>query len=159
MAARWETYEEVAAYLLNQFAKEFGVDFFEGKKDVEGKESGTTWEIDAKGVNTANGGFMVVECKRWEKAKIPQGIIGNLAYSIIDTGAIGGIVVSPLGVQEGGQLVAAARNIFEVRLDANSTRHDFSMHFLNKFMVGVSTTMFIQGTATAEVEKAKDRSS
>jgi hypothetical protein len=154
MAARWETYEEIAAYLLNQFAQEFGVAFFEGKQGVQGKRSGTTWEIDAKSVQTSNGGFMLVECKHW-KEKQPQSIIGSLAYSIIDTGAIGGIIVSPMGVQKGGQMVAAAENIFEVHLDEDSTRNDFVMHFLNKFIVGVSTTMFIEGVAIAEVEKGQ----
>ena len=154
MAARWETYEQVSAYLLNLFAHEFGVDFFEGKQNVEGKESGTNWEIDAKGVKNDTGGFMIVECKHWDKAKVPQGIIGHLAYSIIDAGAIGGIIVSPLGVQEGGHKVAAARNIFEVRLDAHSTRRDFVMHFLDKFMVGAQATMFVQGAVSVEVERA-----
>ena len=122
---RWESYEEVAAYLLNQVAEEFGVDTFEGKQDVAGNRSGTSWEIDAKGVRAADGGFMIVECKRWTTDKQPQAIIGSLAYSIIDSGAIGGIIVSPLGIQEGGQKVASAENIFEVHLDENSTRHEW----------------------------------
>jgi hypothetical protein len=33
---RWQTYEEVAAWLLNQFASEFGLDRVEGKQDVSG---------------------------------------------------------------------------------------------------------------------------
>lgn len=150
LAKNWESYEQVAAHLLGQFAYEFGVDFFQGKQDVAGNRSGTTWQIDAKGVRTADGGFMIVECKRWTKDKQSQETVGGLAYRIIDTGAIGGIVVSPLGLQEGGQKVASAENIFEVHLDENSTRNNFVIHFLNKFMVGSTLNLFISGCAPAE---------
>ncbi len=47
---RWKTYEEVAQFLLNRVADQFGVGRFEGKQVMPG-ESGTTWEIDAKGCN------------------------------------------------------------------------------------------------------------
>ncbi len=157
MAKKWESYEQVAAYLLGQFAHEFGVDFFEGKQDVVGNRSGTSWEIDAKGVRTADGGFMIVECKRWTKDKQSQGTVGNLAYSIIDTGAVGGIVVSPLGLQEGGKKVAVAENIFEVHLDENSTRHNFVIHFLNKFMVGSTMNLSISGCAAVEATDSKGK--
>ena len=45
----WETYEQVAAYILNQFAAEFELERVEGKQNILGK-SGASWEIDAKGV-------------------------------------------------------------------------------------------------------------
>ena len=149
---KWDSYEEIATYLLNQFAQEFGVDAFEGKQDVSGKRSGTTWEIDAKGVRAVDGGFMIVECKRWSKDKPTQAIVGSLAYSILDSGAIGGIIVSPLGIQEGGQKVASAEGIFEVHLGENSTRNDFVMHFLNKFKVGSTVAFRIEGSAPVEAK-------
>ena len=34
-------YEEVAAYLLNRFAKEFELKFVEGKQKIQGRRSGT----------------------------------------------------------------------------------------------------------------------
>ena len=46
-----DTYEEVAAYLLNRFAADFGLERVEGKQPIPGKESGTAWVIDAKGVS------------------------------------------------------------------------------------------------------------
>jgi len=37
----WQSYEEVAAYLLDQIAAEFGLERFEGKQVVPGKRSDT----------------------------------------------------------------------------------------------------------------------
>ena len=47
---KWQSYEEVSTYLLNQIAHKFGLSHFEGKQKIGGKRSGTEWEIDAKGV-------------------------------------------------------------------------------------------------------------
>jgi hypothetical protein len=47
---KWQSYEEIAAYLLNQFADTFGLKTVEGKQTVVGLRSGTNWEIDAKGL-------------------------------------------------------------------------------------------------------------
>jgi hypothetical protein len=58
MTKRWESYEEVATYPLSQFAQEFGLDRVEGKQEVGGRRSDTTWEIDAKGVRQGNTGFV-----------------------------------------------------------------------------------------------------
>jgi hypothetical protein len=155
MSQRWESYEEVAAYLLDRFAQEFGLDRVEGKQDVKGHRSGTSWEIDAKGVRTSDGGFFIVECRRYTTSKQSQEKVGGLAYRIIDSGAAGGILVSPLGLQEGAEKVASAENIFSVRLDENSTRHQFTMQFLNKFMVGACVSLVISGHAEAKVVKAQ----
>jgi hypothetical protein len=135
----WLTYEEVAAYLLNRFAKEFGLKFVEGKQKILG--SITTWEIDAKGV-PGDEGFFIVECRRCKK-KQTQAQVGGLAFSIIDTGAAGGIIVSPVGLQKGAQKIATAKNIVSVRLTADSTPTEFAIQFLNKLCLG------IRGKATA----------
>jgi hypothetical protein len=145
MSKPWRTYEEVAAYLLNRFAREFGIDRVEGKQEITGHRSKTIWEIDAKGVRVADGGFMLVECRRYTTSRQSQEKIGALAYRIIDTGAFGAIVVSPLGLQEGAQKVAAAENIIEVLLDENSTPEHFVTHFLGKFRAGATMPMFICG--------------
>jgi hypothetical protein len=99
----WETYEEVATYLLNQFATKFGIERFEGKQNVEGKRSGTSYEIDAKGMGSDNEVFIIVECRRYTTSRQSQERLGGLAYRIIDTEASGGILVSPMGLQEGAK--------------------------------------------------------
>jgi hypothetical protein len=60
VAQTWQSYEEVAAYLLNCFAKKFGLVRVESKQKVKGKRSGTTWAIEARGVREGNERFVIV---------------------------------------------------------------------------------------------------
>lgn len=137
MKFNWKSYEDVATYLLNKFASDFGLSRVEGKQSILGNDSGTSWEIDAKGFRQGNDGIVIVECRRFTKSKQNQEKLASLAYRIIDTGADGGIVVSPFGLQSGAQLIADAKNIINVKLHQNSTPTEFSMQFLNKIFVGI----------------------
>lgn len=83
---------------------------------------------------------MIVECRRYITSKQNQEKVAGLAYCIRDTGASGGILVSPLGFQEGAKKVAAAEGIQEVLMDANSTCTDYMLSFLNKVFLGASDT-------------------
>jgi hypothetical protein len=139
MTTEWRTYEEVAKYLLSKFAIEFGLSTVEGKQRVPGIRSQTEWEIDAKGVSEGNEGFVIIECRRYTTSKQNQARVASLAYRIIDTGAQGGIIVSPLGLQEGAQKIAGAERIVNVQLSPDSTPHKFAMEFLNKIFIGVGT--------------------
>src|SRR5690242_17015231 len=111
----WQSYEEVAAYLLGRFANEFGLGRVEGKQLVPGA-SGTNWEIDAKGYGQDGTSFVIVECKRYTTSRVSQEILAGLAFRIQDTGASGGIVVTPIGYQEGAKKVAAHVGIKTVQL-------------------------------------------
>lgn len=142
---QWESYEQVAAYLLDRFAEHFGVGRFEGKQLIAG-ESGTAWEIDAKGSSDDGAHFVVVECKRHTKSGISQDITAGLAWRIQDTGAFSGILVSPIGLQEGAKKVAAKADIVEVILDQNSTTTDYVMKFLNRVCLGFSETVNLSVT-------------
>jgi hypothetical protein len=141
----WESYEEVAAYLLDQIANEFGLERIEGKQKVLGKRSGREWEIDAKGLGEGNELFFIVECRRYTTSRLNQEELGALAYRIIDSGARGGIIVSSLGLQEGAVKLAAAENIHEVILDQNSTRTEYLLKFLGKIRAGKG----LQGALTS----------
>jgi hypothetical protein len=134
----WETYEEVAVYLLDQIASELGLERVEGKQDVYGSHSLTRWRIDGKGVKVDGEAFVIIECRRYTKDRQSQEQVGGLAYRILDTGASGGILVSPLGLQKGGRLVAAAEGIQAVLMDENSTRTDYVLQFLNRIFAGVA---------------------
>ena len=68
---KWESYEEVAQYLLNQFAENFGLGTVEGKQIIPG-QSGTNWEIDAKGLITEGEGFLIVECRRYTTSRLKR---------------------------------------------------------------------------------------
>jgi hypothetical protein len=137
MKPKWESYERVATELLNKFASDFGLSRVEGKQSILGNKSGTNWEIDAKGFREGNDAIVIVECRRFTTSKQSQERLASLAYRIIDTGADGGIIVSPLGLQSGAQYIANAENIINVKLDKNSTPTEFSMQFLNKIFVGI----------------------
>ncbi len=148
----WKSYEEVAAYLLGEFSHEFGLERVEGKQKIKGQRSGTDWEIDAKGIRENDSGFLIIECRCHTTTRQSQEQIGALAYRITDTGAAGGIVVSPLGLQAGAEKVAHAENIVKVHLDKDSTQHEYVLSFLNRVMVGVADSIAIQLNESVEIE-------
>jgi hypothetical protein len=132
---RWRSYEEVAQYLLDHWAGLLGLRTVQGKQMILGRASGTSWEIDAKGVRE-DGGEVIVECRCRTTSRTKQEEVAALAYRIQDTGAKGGILVSPLGFQEGAARVAAATNIVSVTLKPESTTTEYVMTFLNHIIVG-----------------------
>lgn len=134
---KWESYEQVATYLLNQFARKFELERVEGKQNIIGRRSGTEWEIDGKGFRQDGDGFVIIECRRYTTSKQNQERIAALAYRIHDTGAKGGIIVTPLGLQEGARRVSTAEKIISVRLNPNCTQTTYMMQFLNQIMVGI----------------------
>lgn len=149
--AKWRTYEQVATFLLNEIAAEFGLEKVEGKQKVLGLISGNEWEIDAKGLLEQGHKFMIVECRRYTKSKLDQERLGGLAFRIDDTQASGGIVVSPLGLQEGAEKVANAKNIISVNLDADSSSTDYIMKFLEQIRVGMSGELNSNGKLEKKV--------
>jgi hypothetical protein len=149
----WESYEEVARYLLEEMgnALGLGLEIVEGKQTLVG-ESGAEWEIDGKGVKADAGAIVVVECRRYTTSKLKQSAMAALAWTISDVGASGGIVVTPLGVQDGGQIVAKSAGIEIIHLDADSTTTNYVLKFLDKVFLGASDEVRITDTFTAEVE-------
>ena len=134
----WKSYEDVARYFLNRFRQEFGLERVDPKQKIPGS-SGTSWEIDAKGVREGdNSAIMLVECRQHRSKRLDQEAVGGLAYRITDTGASGGIIVSPLPLQDGAKKVAEANNIFHVQLGPDSTPENFAMSFFYKIFVGIT---------------------
>lgn len=141
----WKSYEEIAAYVLNQCAAQFGLSRVDGKQDVAGK-SGTDWEVDARGWTEGDTAHFLVECKKHEKTAISQAITGSLAYQILDTDASGGFLVSPLGLQSGAKKVAASNNIHEIKLDPRSTTSTYFGEWLGKLHVGFTEELNLQAS-------------
>jgi hypothetical protein len=110
--------------------------------------------LDAKGIRQGSDAFVIVECRRYTTSTIKQGAVAALAFQIQDTGAAGGFIVSPLGLQEGGQKVAAAANIYSIRLNADATPQEFALSFLGNLFVGFNgvESGAQVGTLTAVVE-------
>ncbi|WP_288130747.1 restriction endonuclease [Microbulbifer sp.] len=148
MTKKWENYEDVAVYLLNQFSDKFGLDSVSGKQTVPGEITKTNWEIDGKGIRSEDGAIIIVECKRHLKSKQNQEVLGGLSYRIIDSGAAGGILVSPLGFQKGAKLVAEANNIMQVQLNSNSTNSEYLIRFLKNVCIGLVDSLEVRATVT-----------
>lgn len=148
---KWKTYEEVAACLLGQFREHFGLSRVEGTQTIPGLRSGTDWTIDAKGISCGAEAFVIIECRRHTTSKEDQEQLGGLAYRIIDTGAQGGILVSPLGFQLGAEKVAQAEGIVHVQLHQDSTPTQFTMQFLNKIFIGIQERLHISDHFEEEV--------
>lgn len=106
---KWLTYEQVAAEILDRIKEELGLSAVEGKQSTPGS-SGTDWELDAKGIKDNSGTFVVIECRRHTKSRIKQAAVASLAWCIQDTGAAGGVIVSPLGLQEGAASRCSNKN-------------------------------------------------
>jgi hypothetical protein len=149
----WETYEEVARYLLEKMGDTLGL----GLESVAGKqklvgESGAEWEIDGKGVTADAGAIVAIECRRYTTSKLKQKDMAALAWTISDVGASGGIVVTPIGVRGGGQIVAKSASIEVVHLDADASTTDYVLKFLEKVVAGRSAKLSGTGTLTVKVE-------
>lgn len=152
---KWKNYEEVARHLLNEMATNFGVGRFDGKCLLSG-ESGTTWEIDARGCRERDEGFLIVECKRYPKKRIDQATVASLAWTIRDTGALGGILVSPVGMQTGAKIVAESSNIHEVILNEHSTTTTYLLEFINRIFIGQSDTIQFADEFRGEIADQND---
>lgn len=145
---KWLRYEKVATSLLDRFASEFGLFCVEGKQPVTG-QSGTSWAIDAKGVRSDGEGFFVVEVRRNTPRRLTQEDVAAIAFRISDTGATGGIIVSPLGLQDGAKKVAASGNIIAVQLDCNSSTENYLVRFLERVMLGADVDSIQASAPTA----------
>jgi hypothetical protein len=148
----WESYEDVSRYLIAEFKDHFDLNGVEGKQRIKGRRSETLWEVDAKGTKTGSGEvFVIIECRRHTTSPQKQEELGALAYRIMDTGASGGIIVSPLPLQEGAKKVAEAEGIVEMTLTQDSTPTDFVMSFLNKIFVRTGDKISMTGAVIAVV--------
>jgi hypothetical protein len=149
MTKKWESYEQVARHLLDQMASAFGLERVEEKQAVVGLRSGTSYVIDAKGVIEGGQRFVIIECRRFTTSRQKQEQVGGLAYRIIDAGAAGGILVTPLGLQEGAAKIASAEHIISVQLAENSTTTDYVLKFLNQLHAGASKRINVTERAVA----------
>lgn len=138
----WKNYELVAQYVLERIGERFGLAEVQGKQLVVGRRTGTEWEIDAKGVRDGDGAIILIECRRHGN-RLSQEAVAAVAFRIIDTGAEGGIIVSPLPLQKGAAKVAAATGIKHVQLRPESTREFW--------IAEIEKVVHIEKTETAKI--------
>jgi hypothetical protein len=153
---KWRSYEEVARYLLDQFAEQFGLERVEEKQKIVGVRSGRKIEIDGKGVKQGNTGFVLIEYKCYAQDRVEAEKLEALAYRILDAGAEGGIIVSPIGVQDGAEKIAQAENVMHVCLNENCTKYAYVLKFLNQVMIGIHDVAGGSETVNVKVEEAAD---
>jgi hypothetical protein len=160
----WLRYETAAKQIIARLNDEFGLSAVEGKQVVDGK-SGAQWEIDAKGLTEGSNSFVIIECRRYTTSRIKQEQISGIAWRILDTGASGALVVSPLGLQEGASKVAAAAGVRAVRMSADATLESFVVEFLGNLFVsfrgveavgqtGVFTPVVVHNSSASEDVRA-----
>lgn len=155
---KWESYEEVSRYLIDRVKESFDLIAVEGKQSIKGQRAKNSIEIDGKGVLCGNEGFLIIECKRHTSQNLSQDIVGSIAYRILNSGAKGGILVSPLSLQKSAILVAEAENIVHLQLGDSSTRENYIMRFLNQINIGtfsdsITTKVAVTGIRLTKVVK------
>jgi hypothetical protein len=127
----WQSYEDAASAVISDLRRELGLDSVEGRQRLQGA-SGTEWEIDGKAVLERQGGFLVVEARRHTSSGIKQEALAAVAYRIHDLGAQGGLIVSPLPLQQGAQLIASRENIDHIKLASWSTADNYLAQFMGR---------------------------
>jgi hypothetical protein len=153
---RWRNYEEVARYLIDQFASHFGLDRVERKQFIHSRAvPDERWEIDAKGVRDADGAFFIFEMRRKTTSRMKKEDMAAVAFRLSDTGAEGGFTVSPRDPQSGAERLAAASNILHVTLTPESTTTEYLMVFLNQTFAGIHETLKVTDHVESEVIKGK----
>ncbi len=149
----WKDYESVAQFLVHELREKLGLQRAEGKQKVAGN-SGAQWEIDAKGIAVGDSGFVIIECRRWVNQRLSQEDLGALAYRIKDTGAQGGITVSPLDLQEGAKIIAQHENVKHLQIDPSSTETQYIVRFLNEVFLGLMTEQASSASLGIIVQRA-----
>ena len=148
----WASYEEVAVFLLNQFAERFGLGTVEGHTLIPA--AGTTWNMDGIGYSQDGADFVIVECKRKTTRRVDQETVAGVAYRILKTGASGGIIVTPIGFQSGAMKVADFEGITRVTLNHDCTTTEYVLKFLSEIHVGLSDTVTLTESLAIEIRKA-----
>jgi hypothetical protein len=147
----WETYEQVAQYVLQQLACRFGLSIVEGKQSVRGQVSGTRWVLDAKGIREDDGAIVIIECRRYMTSRLSQEKVGAIALRVQDTGAAGAITVSPYPLQKGAEKVAKAYRIEHVQLQPESTYDQWVAQIGTVIHVGLTDCVSLGITETLQI--------
>ena len=63
--------------------------------------------------------------------------------------------MTPIGVQEGGEIVAKYEGIEVIHLNADATTTDYVLKFLERVFIGASAKLRVTDTMTAEVEVSR----
>ena len=130
-------YEAVTRKILHDLREHLGLDRVEGEAKYIGHRSGTEWKIEATGYRVATGALVLVECRRYSERRVEQEEVAAFAYRIGDIGADGGLIVTPIGLQRGAQLVAGAERIGVAMLNAEATETNYALEIAGQLFRGL----------------------
>lgn len=135
----WLRYEDVTRQLLLDIKNFLGLNKVESKQKVQGN-SGTEWEVDVVAYDNNTDKIILVECKHRSNSNLSQTLLGGFAYTIKDTNAQRGIIVTTIGLQEGAEKVAKYENITPIRLtiDVTNNSEDYIARLSNQIFVKVT---------------------
>jgi hypothetical protein len=161
MSKAWSIYEKAAAKAIQALQHELGLSCVEGKQTLIGK-AGTPWEIDAKAWQEGTDNFLVVEARRYTTSRLKQEEVAAIAFRIQDLGAVGGIVVSPLPMQKGAQLIANSAHIEHILLSASSSPELYLAEYMGKryhgmgFLDMATISVTVLGGTLSDEENSKN---
>jgi hypothetical protein len=137
MASTWQVYEDAARRVLSDLREALSLAKVEGKQTLLGA-SGAAWEVDAKAWKEGSDWFVIIEVRRQTTSGVKQEAVAAVAHRLQDVGAEGGIIVSPLPLQKGAELVACHAEIVHVTLSPESTTERYLAEFMGSCFLGAS---------------------
>lgn len=151
----WQNYEEVARAVLHDLGSHLGIADVTGYKDLSGN-SGTSWRVEGTATRTDDGGLLIIECRRHTTRGLSQESLGGLAFRIIDTNGAGGIIVTPLALQSGADLIAESQNIVHVKLEPWSTSENYLAELMGTHFHHVTKRTGIKFSEEPKIQVVRD---
>jgi hypothetical protein len=144
----YEDYERVTAQILKNLRDELGIETVNQKTVVPG-QSGTSWKCDVTCYKTGTQKLVIVECRKY-RSKIKQEDMGGFAYRVEDAGATEGLMVTPIGYQQGAQLVANSAKIGMATLNPEATEYEYALQIAKKLFIGIMDQVRFSDSCTVE---------
>lgn len=136
----WETYEDVARQLIDDIKIYLGLSLVNEDKREFKKNDGGKCEIDISAYDLSDGKLVLVECRK-KKKRLSNEEIDGFAYRIQQTNAKRGIIVTPLGLQQGARIAADGAKISLIRLDENSNKENYIARITQQIFLKVTDQM------------------
>ncbi|MCK4392863.1 restriction endonuclease [Candidatus Bipolaricaulota bacterium] len=136
MSSNSKQYEEATKAILDALREHLGLSSVQGEVRYEGK-SGTGWKVDASCYRQEDGALVLVECRRKTTRRVPQEEMAGFAFRVGDIGASGGLMVTPIGYQEGAKIVAKAARIGLATLNPDATDTEYVLAIAGRLFRGL----------------------
>lgn len=149
MSKESDEYERVAQVILNNLRDRLGFERVVGTTKPVGKRSGKKIQIDCTAYGL-DGSKTLIECRKHSR---PIDVNQMRAFYYVvyrDIEADGGIIVSPVGFQEGAEAVAHAEKIDMFLLNADATEGTYTLQVGNQIFGSRSVPVTVSLTLASE---------